>query len=93
MRRKKKTTIVTVEARECTTIRRGARQVIAWCDQCGADVPVVTPNEAAELARTDARQIFRGVESGVFHFIETGEGALLICARSLTEPSTKDSSN
>jgi len=93
MRRKKKTTIVTIEARERMTIRRGARQVIAWCAQCWADVPMVTPNEAAKLARTDARQIFRGVESGEFHFIETGEGALLICATSLAEPSTKHSSN
>ena len=93
MRRKKKTTIVTVEARERTTIRRGARQMIAWCDQCGADVPMVTPNEAAELAGTDARAIFRGVESGEFHFIETGGGALWVCAKSLAEPSTRDSSN
>ncbi|HYW69824.1 MAG TPA: hypothetical protein VE961_02245, partial [Pyrinomonadaceae bacterium] len=49
MRRKKKTTIVSIEARERTTIRRGVRQLIAWCDQCGAHVPMVTPNEAAEL--------------------------------------------
>jgi len=83
MRRKKKTTIVTIEARERMTIRRGGRQVIAWCDQCGADVPLVTPNEAAEMDGTDARAIFRGVESGEVHFIETGEGALLICANSL----------
>ena len=93
MRRKKKTTIVTVEARERTTIRRGARQMIAWCDQCGAEVSMVTPNEAAALAGTEARAIFRGVESGDVHFIETGEGALLICAQSLAGPSTKHSSN
>src|SRR5262245_27936839 len=88
-----KTTIVTVEARERTTIRHGARQVIAWCDQCGADVPLVTPNEAAELAKTDARAIFRAVESGEIHFIETCKGAILICAKSLAGPSPKHSSN
>jgi len=93
MRRKKKTTIVTVEARERTTIRRGARQMIAWCDQCGAEVSMVTPNEAAALAGTEARAIFRALESGEVHFIETGEGALLICAQSLAGPSTKHSSN
>jgi len=93
MRRKKKTTIVTIEARERMTIRRGARQVTAWCDQCSADVPLVTPNEAAALAGTDARTIFRSVESGEVHFIETGKGALLICAQSLASASTKHSSN
>jgi len=93
MRRKKKTTIVTIEARERMTIWRGARQVTAWCDQCRADVPLVTPNEAAGLAGTDARAIFRRVESGEVHFIETGEGALLICAKSLVGPSRKHSSD
>ncbi|HYW72616.1 MAG TPA: hypothetical protein VE961_16455, partial [Pyrinomonadaceae bacterium] len=86
-------TIVTVESRERTTIRRGARQVIAWCDQCGADVPLVTPNEAAEMAGTVARAIFRRVESGKVHFTEAGKGGLLICAQSLAEVSTKHSSN
>jgi hypothetical protein len=89
MRRKKKTTIVTIEAHERMTIRRGARRVTAWCDQCGADVPMVPPNEAAEMAGTDARAIFRRVEAGEVHFMETGAGALWICAQSLAEASTK----
>ena len=93
MRRKKKTTIVTIEARERMTIRRGVRQVTTWCDQCRADVLLVTPNEAAELAGTDARTIFRSVESGKVHFTEAGKGGLLICAQSLAEVSTKHSSN
>ena len=83
MRRKKKTTIVTFESRERTTISRSAYPVIAWCERCGADVEMITPNEAAALGRSDARAIFRGVESGEIHSIETSEGALMICMSSI----------
>jgi hypothetical protein len=83
MRRKKKTTIVTIESRERTTIRRGPRSLIAWCDRCCADVLMVTPNEAAAINQTDARAIFRGVEAGEVHFIEGEGGVLLVCSRSL----------
>jgi len=83
MRRKKKTTIVTFEMRERTTIHRDPRRMVTWCEQCGADVLMVTPNEAAMLARTNARAIFRGVEAGEIHSFETDGGALLVCSNSL----------
>jgi len=83
MRRKKKTTIVTFESRERMTIRRSAFRMVAWCERCGADVQMVTPNEAGALFGADARAIFRGVESGEIHSIETTEGALMICVTSL----------
>ena|SRR5580765_141073 len=84
MRRKEKITIVTIEARERTTIRHGMPPGLAWCERCGAEVLMITPNEAAALAQTDARSIFRGVEAGAIHFIESAEGALLVCSKSLT---------
>jgi hypothetical protein len=83
MRRKKKTTIVTIESRERTTIRRGPQSLVTWCEQCGGDVLMVTPNQAAALSRTDARSIFRGIEAGTIHFVETESGALLVCSRSV----------
>ncbi|HMH43179.1 MAG TPA: hypothetical protein VK557_06830 [Pyrinomonadaceae bacterium] len=83
MRRKQKTTIVTIESRERTTIRRGPRSLVAWCEQCCADVLMVTPNEAAVITQTDARAIFRGVEAGNFHFIERAGGAVMVCSKSL----------
>ena len=87
MRRKKKTTIVTIESRERTTIHRGPRSLVAWCDRCCADVWMITPNEAAAITQTDARAIFRGVEAGEIHFIEGESGSLLVCSRSLlSEP-------
>ena len=83
MRRKKKTTIVTFESRERLTIRRAEPQFVAWCEQCGAEVLMVSPNEAAVIGRTDARAIFRGVETGEIHFIDGERGALLVCSKSL----------
>ncbi|HTG95568.1 MAG TPA: hypothetical protein VL866_23410 [Pyrinomonadaceae bacterium] len=83
MRRKKKTTIVTFESRERTTIHRAGQSLMTWCVQCGTEVLMVTPNQAANIAGTDARVIFRKVESGQIHFIESADGALLICKQSL----------
>jgi hypothetical protein len=84
MRRKKKTTIITFESRERMTIRPSEQRFVAWCERCGVEVLMVTPNEAARFARTDARSIFRGVEAGEIHFIDTESGVLLVCSKSVS---------
>ena len=83
MRRRKKTTIVTFESRERMSVRKESPRIFAWCEECGADVWMVTPNEAALMAGTDVRGVFRGVEAGTIHFMESEEGGLMICAKSL----------
>ena len=66
------------------TIRRNEQRFVAWCERCGAEVLMVTPNEAATFACTDARSIFRGVEAGEIHFIDTESGVLLVCCKSVS---------
>jgi hypothetical protein len=83
MRRKKKTTIVTFESRERMTIRHQALRSLRWCAECGNDVWMVTPNEAASILLTDTRAIFRLLEAGKIHFLETETGELLVCSTSL----------
>lgn len=83
MLRKKKTTIVTIESRERTTIHRLTRHMVSWCEPCGAEALMVTPYEAATLCSTNAQEIFRGVEAGRIHSFETDGGALLVCSKSL----------
>jgi hypothetical protein len=83
MRRKKKTTIITFESHERTTIHRASPSLRMWCDQCSAEVLMAPLNEAAIIAGTDAPAIFRGVESGQIHYIETAHGTLLICKQSV----------
>jgi hypothetical protein len=83
MRRKKKTTIVTVESHERLTIRRSGRAPIRWCPDCGTEACMLTPIEAAALARSDVRSIFRQIELGELHFLENEGESLLICSNSL----------
>jgi hypothetical protein len=85
MRRKKKTTIVTFESRERLTIRRGEQRFVAWCERCCAEVLMISTNEAASLTRSNARSIFRGVEAGELHFLESETGELMVCSKSLRE--------
>ncbi len=44
---------------------------------------MLTPDEAAMLAQCTARDIYRRVEAGELHSIETGDGALRVCVNSL----------
>jgi hypothetical protein len=44
---------------------------------------MLAPNEAAAMLQTTARTIFQRVEAGEVHFLETADGALLICCNSL----------
>jgi hypothetical protein len=83
MKRKKKTTIVTIESHERTTLRHSPRSLVVWCEGCSADVSMISPNEAAVVARTDARAIFRDIEAGEIHFLEDESGTVLVCSKSL----------
>lgn len=83
MRRKKKITIVTFESQERMTIRKSSRSVVRWCDRCGEAALMVTPSEAAAIGRSDARAIFRSVEAGTIHFIESDSGEFLVCSNSI----------
>ena len=84
MRRKKNTTIVTFESRERTTIRGGVTRIVTRCENCGTEVLMVTPNEAAARTGADSPAIFRGIESGEIHFVEGEYGLLLVCLNSVS---------
>lgn len=75
--------IVSIEVDRVLTVRRHAPPAPAWCAQCPARVGMVSPEEAAALIYTSTRTIYRWVEVGQLHFIETPEGRLLICPNSL----------
>jgi hypothetical protein len=75
-------TTTRVETRSLTVVRASREPVQLWCEACAAIVPMVTPERAAEMLRTNPRAIYRRVERGEVHFVETGAGELLICSDS-----------
>ena len=60
-----------------------SRSLYGLCAGCGDEVRMVTIDQAATLARLSSREIYREVEAGMLHFIETTEGSVLVCFNSL----------
>jgi len=79
---KKKATI-TVETERLLVITQSNRAVTSWCRDCNAEVSMIPIAEAAAVAGLSQRAIFRLVEGGQIHFVETTEGRALFCANSL----------
>jgi hypothetical protein len=80
---KRKRTEIVVELDEVFVIRRRQTISSAWCRECGDQVQMLTPDEAATIASLSSRLIYRWIEAGRIHFSETADGHLLICQRSL----------
>lgn len=53
------------------------------CPVCAGSA-MVTPEEAAALARETVRSIYARVEATSVHCLETPDGLLLLCAKSLS---------
>jgi hypothetical protein len=83
--RKSKTTVIAIETERTLVIRQRGSSTIVWCRACCENVQMVTPAAAAIRVAAITRTIYRRVESGTLHFIETGDGSLLVCGNSLLE--------
>jgi hypothetical protein len=80
---------LTIEGHEIIAIRRAAGRIKAWCSECERDVYMVTADEAAALAGSSGREVYRLVEAGLLH--GTSEGPLRVCLSSLSDlPSHKE---
>ena len=64
-------------------VKRRGVAAAEWCEDCGQKVQMLTPDQAATLARVSSRTIYRRVEAGEMHYLETAEGHLLVCANSI----------
>ena len=73
---------ITIQTERLLVMSR-AKSLYSLCSACGDEVRMVTIDQAATLARASSREIYREVEAGLLHFIETSEGSLLICFNSL----------
>jgi hypothetical protein len=64
-------------------VMSSSESLSSLCAACGEEARMVTIDQAARLARVNSREIYREVEAGMLHFMETTEGSLLICFNSL----------
>ena len=79
----KRRTVITIESHRLTVVR-SRRPIEMWCKECDKDLPMLTPEAAAAFAGVSPRAIYRCVESGELHFIDTSDGTLLICSGSFS---------
>ena len=85
---RKKRTEIAIEIDEVVFVKAFSNlAAMAWCVGCANEVLMVTPAQAAVIARVSVRDINRRVEAGVVHFLETPEGQLLVCVDSLDSTS------
>jgi hypothetical protein len=75
--------VITIEAWERTSFRRRSETVTALCSECAAETVMIAPEEFARRCGIAPRLVYRRIEDGDIHFIETQTGALLICSSSL----------
>jgi hypothetical protein len=61
------------------------------CPVC-AGTAMITPEEAAAIARVTVRGIYARVEAGGVHFLETSDGRVVLCADSLSQTEWFDGS-
>jgi hypothetical protein len=54
------------------------------CRICGEDVKMIAAEKAATICHCSRRKIYRWIEEGHLHFIETPDGDVLVCGRSLS---------
>lgn len=85
----KKRREITVETERLLIIRRRYRAIEAWCDDCGCEVVMVRPDQAAAATGRSLRAIFADIESSVLHFLEQPDGLILICLNSLLGQKTE----
>ncbi len=86
LRVKKKRTEITVEVDEVIhAVGRRHQLTCAWCPACQSEVPMVTPQSIAISLGVPEREIFRLIEAGRIHFMETDRiFACLSCYRNST---------
>ncbi|HSE98203.1 MAG TPA: hypothetical protein VLD57_08065 [Blastocatellia bacterium] len=80
--KKRRKTEINLEIEEAIRIRT-PNYLITECPRCRKQVRMVPANEAAIIAGSTARDIYRLVEAGSIHFIEDQAGLLYVCLESL----------
>lgn len=76
-------TEVFIETSETYTIKRKRFFVRNWCNDCGREVNMVPPSEAALMMSQDTKTIYSLIDQKHIHFCYLKAETPLICLRSL----------
>ena len=76
----KQKTEIEIELNETVAYSRRSERFEAFCSECKSMVEMAAPTVAAVLTQITEREIYRLVEMGEVHFIETDR--VLICLNS-----------
>lgn len=79
----RRTTEIIIQTRERIFVRRPANELRTICAGCQTETVFITLEQATMQTGTSVREIFRRIERGLIHFIETAEGLMLVCPASL----------
>jgi hypothetical protein len=70
---------ITIETHSITIVRTNGRLLSARCERCQKVVAVFTPNQTAMVLRLNLAEVYRRIEAGELHLIETGRGVAFVC--------------
>ena len=79
----KQKTEIEIELNETVAYSRRSERFEAFCPECKSLVEMAAPPVAAILSQTTEREIYRLVETGKLHFVETDR--VLVCLQSLKD--------
>ncbi len=87
----KQKTEIEFELSETVAYSKRQDKFEAFCHLCKSLVEMAVPQVAAILTHSNEREIYRLIETGKVHFVETDR--VLICVKSLTETLSEPPAN
>jgi hypothetical protein len=87
----KRKTEIEIELKETVAYSRRSERFEAFCPECKSLVEMAAPAVAAVLTNLTEREIYRLVETGKVHFIETNR--VLICLKSFADDKKESASD
>lgn len=86
MTSKAKKLLITTEKHEIFIMHFGTVEtVLGFCERCGAEVEMLTLDSAVKVSGITGHQIVQRIANNQIHSIETVNGHLLLCRKSLID--------
>ena len=87
---KKTRTEIFFEQRESWRISRFDKRETPICPFCFDDAPMLSAENLAIFAETSPREIYRQIERGFVHFVETANREIFVCFASFSKRSLEN---